>query len=113
MRASCPTNPTCLTPKTGPIRVRRPRSRHRREVAASLRVSPREFCHSSTRCSAIRPRSGGIVSQARFEQSSSGRFRELDVLRGLAALGVVFFHYTFHGTRYYAHYPFFFWPGEF
>lgn len=48
-----------------------------------------------------------------MEKSSTGRFRELDVLRGLAALGVVFFHYTFHGTRYFTNYPFFFWEGEF
>jgi peptidoglycan/LPS O-acetylase OafA/YrhL len=53
------------------------------------------------------------MSTSGMEQSSSGRFRELDVLRGLAALGVVFFHYTFHGTRYYAHYPFWFWAGEY
>ncbi len=48
-----------------------------------------------------------------MERSSSGRFQELDVLRGLAALSVVFFHYSFHGTRYFDNYPFFFWPGEF
>jgi peptidoglycan/LPS O-acetylase OafA/YrhL len=41
------------------------------------------------------------------------RFRELDVLRGFAALTVVFFHYSRHGTRYFDHYPFDFWPGEF
>jgi peptidoglycan/LPS O-acetylase OafA/YrhL len=43
----------------------------------------------------------------------TGRFRELDVLRGFAALTVVFFHYSRHGTRYYVDYPFDFWPGEF
>lgn len=48
-----------------------------------------------------------------MQTSVSGRFRELDVLRGLAALGVVFFHYTSHGTRYFNDYPFFFWEGEF
>jgi peptidoglycan/LPS O-acetylase OafA/YrhL len=53
------------------------------------------------------------MSQGAMQQSPLGRFRELDVLRGLAALGVVFFHYTFHGTRYFSNYPFFFWPGEF
>ena len=48
-----------------------------------------------------------------MERSPAGRFRELDVLRGLAALSVVFFHYSFHGTRYFNNYPFFFWPGEY
>jgi peptidoglycan/LPS O-acetylase OafA/YrhL len=50
---------------------------------------------------------------AHMARSSSGRFRELDVLRGIAALTVVFFHYTRHGTRYFTDYPFDFWPGEY
>jgi peptidoglycan/LPS O-acetylase OafA/YrhL len=48
-----------------------------------------------------------------MDRSQSGRFRELDVLRGLAAMTVVFFHFSRHGTRYFAGYPFDFWPGEF
>lgn len=35
------------------------------------------------------------------------------MLRGLAALTVVFFHYSRHGTRYFTDYPFDFWPGEY
>jgi peptidoglycan/LPS O-acetylase OafA/YrhL len=46
-------------------------------------------------------------------RSPSGRFRELDVLRGIAAMTVVFFHYSRHGTRYFSDYPFDFWPGEY
>jgi peptidoglycan/LPS O-acetylase OafA/YrhL len=48
-----------------------------------------------------------------MDRSPSGRFRELDVLRGLAALTVVFFHYSRHGTRYFTGYPFDFWAGEY
>jgi peptidoglycan/LPS O-acetylase OafA/YrhL len=48
-----------------------------------------------------------------MDRSPSGRFRELDVLRGLAALTVVFFHYSRHGTRYFVGYPFDFWLGEY
>jgi peptidoglycan/LPS O-acetylase OafA/YrhL len=50
---------------------------------------------------------------ARMNLSTGGRFRELDILRGLAALSVVFFHYSRHGTRYFADYPFDFWYGEY
>src|SRR5262245_55208370 len=48
-----------------------------------------------------------------MDRSQSGRFLELDVLRGLAAMTVVFFHFSRHGTRYFEAYPFDFWPGEF
>jgi peptidoglycan/LPS O-acetylase OafA/YrhL len=48
-----------------------------------------------------------------MDRSPTGRFRELDVLRGLAALTVVLFHYSRHGTRYFTDYPFDFWPGEY
>lgn len=44
---------------------------------------------------------------------SAGRFRELDVLRGIAALCVVVFHYTRHGTRYYEDFPVDFWIGRY
>lgn len=49
----------------------------------------------------------------RMDRSSSGRFRELDMLRGFAALAVVFFHYSRHGTRYFAAFPFDFWIGKY
>jgi peptidoglycan/LPS O-acetylase OafA/YrhL len=39
------------------------------------------------------------------------RFAELDVLRGIAALAVVVFHYSGHETRYFAGFPFNFKPG--
>jgi peptidoglycan/LPS O-acetylase OafA/YrhL len=45
--------------------------------------------------------------------SSHTRFRELDVLRGCAALAVVVFHYSRHGSRYFADYPFAFLYGRF
>ena len=48
-----------------------------------------------------------------MDRSASGRFRELDVLRGVAALAVVFFHYTRHGSRYFQDYPFDFWIGKY
>jgi peptidoglycan/LPS O-acetylase OafA/YrhL len=48
-----------------------------------------------------------------MDLGKGGRFRELDVLRGLAAMSVVFFHYSRHGTRYLPAYPFDFWIGEY
>jgi peptidoglycan/LPS O-acetylase OafA/YrhL len=48
-----------------------------------------------------------------MDRSSSGRFQELDVLRGVAALAVVFFHYTRHGTRYFQDYPIDVWIGKY
>ena len=47
------------------------------------------------------------------DRSPDGRFRELDVLRGLAAVSVILFHYSRHGTRYYADYPFDFGIGKY
>ncbi|HEV8448279.1 MAG TPA: acyltransferase [Gemmatimonadaceae bacterium] len=40
------------------------------------------------------------------------RFEELDVLRGVAALAVVVFHYSGHATRYFTGFPFHFKLGE-
>jgi len=41
-----------------------------------------------------------------MKQGGSGRFRELDVLRGLAALCVVVSHYTSHSVRFFGESPF-------
>jgi len=40
------------------------------------------------------------------------RFEELDVLRGVAAMAVVVFHYSGHATRYFTGFPFHFKLGE-
>src|SRR5262245_3655062 len=40
------------------------------------------------------------------------RFEELDVLRGVAAMAVVIFHYSGHATRYLTGFPFHFKLGE-
>jgi peptidoglycan/LPS O-acetylase OafA/YrhL len=40
------------------------------------------------------------------------RFEELDVLRGVAAVAVVVFHYSGHATRYFTGFPFHFKLGE-
>lgn len=53
------------------------------------------------------------MTRATPSRSATGRFLELDVLRGVAALAVVFFHYSRHGTRYFADYPFDFWIGKY
>ena len=45
--------------------------------------------------------------------NSHTRFRELDVLRGFAALAVVVYHYSRHGTRYFDDYPFVFLDGHY
>lgn len=48
-----------------------------------------------------------------MKKASSGRFQELDVLRGIAALAVVVFHYSGHCTRYFNDFPFNFSYGKY
>lgn len=45
--------------------------------------------------------------------NGKARFQELDVLRGFAALAVVIFHYSRHGTQTFVDYPFAFWNGHY
>ncbi len=46
-------------------------------------------------------------------KTNGTRFRELDVLRGVASLAVVVYHYSRHGSRYFDGYPFKFLYGRY
>jgi peptidoglycan/LPS O-acetylase OafA/YrhL len=49
-----------------------------------------------------------------MEPTKNGaRFRELDVLRGVASLAVLAYHYSRHGSRYFSGYPFKFLYGRY
>ncbi|MDD1621990.1 MAG: acyltransferase [Methylococcaceae bacterium] len=48
-----------------------------------------------------------------MNRGTGGRFEELDVLRGIAALGVIIFHYSGHCTRYFSGFPFHFTYGKY
>src|SRR5258708_28703021 len=47
-----------------------------------------------------------------LKKGESGRFEEIDVLRGIAALVVVVFHYSGHCVRYFGDFPFYFTYGR-
>src|SRR5262250_3203475 len=49
--------------------------------------------------------------RSRLQPGPKSRLEELDVLRGLAALAVVVFHYSGHATRYFTGFPFHFTVG--
>jgi len=53
------------------------------------------------------------MNEIRKYKGNSNRFHELDVLRGVAALAVVVFHYSGHCTRYFSDFPFNFTYGKY
>lgn len=54
-----------------------------------------------------------MAASQQEQQHRMERFRELDMLRGIAALAVVLFHYSIHTAKYFGDFPFRFEPGKY